>query len=144
MTLIDDASGRQLLVPLEVFRVVQPPNWDEMISMTTAGGYFAKFRKSLGRAWLVGEVRRADPQAIVRAVREGRMADGTLFDPARFAFVEETPPDLGPRSSAQLNGRVDIVSLKPGEWVMEVEAPAASFVVISQTNYPRLARQREQ
>ena len=32
MTLIDDASGRQLLVPLEVFRVVQPPNWDEMIS----------------------------------------------------------------------------------------------------------------
>ena len=64
------------------------------------------------------------------------MADGTLFDPARFAFVEETPPDLGPRSSAQLNGSVDIVSLKPGKWVMDVEAPAASFVVISQTNYP--------
>ena len=64
------------------------------------------------------------------------MADGTPFDPARFAFVEETPPDLGPRSSAQLNGSLYIVSLKPGKWVMDVEAPAASFLVISQTNYP--------
>ena len=136
MALIDDASGRQLQVPLEALRVVQPPNWDEMIGMTAGGGYLAKFRKSLGRAWLVGEVRRAEPQAIVRAVREGRMADGTPFDPARFAFVEETPPDLGPRSSAQLNGSVYIVSLKPGKWVMDVEAPAASFLVISQTNYP--------
>src|SRR4030095_7240030 len=40
------------------------------------------------------------------------------------------------RSSAQLNGHVDIVSLKPGKWVMDVDAPAASFLVISQTNYP--------
>jgi hypothetical protein len=136
MALIDDASGRQLLVPLEVLRVIQPPNWDEMIAMTTGGGYLAKFRKSLGRAWLVGEVRRADPQAIVRAVHDGRIADGTPFDPARLAFVEETPPDLGQQPSAQLNRRVDIVLLKPGKSIMEVEAPAASFLVISQTNYP--------
>ena len=135
MALIDDASGRQLLVPLEALRVVQPPNWDEMIVMTT-GGYLAKFRKSLGRAWLVGDVRRADPQAIIRAFHDGRIADGTPFDPARLAFIEETPPHLGSQSSVQLNRRVDIVSLKPGRWVMEVQAPAASFLVISQTNYP--------
>jgi hypothetical protein len=120
MTLIDDTSGRQLPVPLEALRVVQPPNWNEMIAITT-GGYLAKFRKSLGRAWLVGDVRRATPQAIVRAVRDGRIADGAPFDPARLAFVEEKPPDLGPYPPAQLNGRVDIVSLKPGKWVMEVE-----------------------
>jgi hypothetical protein len=119
MALIDDASGRQLLVPLEALRVVQPPNWDEMIVMTT-GGYLAKFRKSLGRAWLVGDVRRADPQAIIRAFHDGRIADGTPFDPARLAFIEETPPHLGSQSSVQLNRRVDIVSLKPGRWVMEV------------------------
>jgi hypothetical protein len=136
MVLIDDASGRHLPVQLELLRVVQPPNWDETIAMTTGGGYLAKFRKSLGRAWLVGEARRADPHAIVRAVREGRMPDGTPFDPARLAFVEETPSDLRLRSSAQLNGHVDIVSLKPGKWVMDVDAPAASFLVISQTNYP--------
>jgi hypothetical protein len=135
MTLIDDASGRQFPVSLPALSVVQPPNWDEMIALTK-GGYLAKFRKSLGRAWFVDDVRRADPQAIVRAVREGRMTDGTPFDPARLAFVEETPPDLGPRSSTQLNGRVDIVSLKPGKWVLDVVAPAASFLVISQTNYP--------
>jgi hypothetical protein len=135
MTLIDDTSGRQLPVPLGALRVVQPPNWNEMIAMTT-GGYLANFRKSLGRAWLVGDVRRATPQAIVRAVRDGRIADSAPFDPARLAFVEEKPPDLGPYPSAQLNGRVDIVSSKPGKWVMEVEAPSASFLVISQTNYP--------
>src|SRR5262249_61810779 len=66
MALIDDASGRQLQVPLEALRVVQPPNWDEMIAMTM-GGYLVKFRKSLGRAWLVDDVRRADQQAIIRA-----------------------------------------------------------------------------
>jgi Bacterial membrane protein YfhO len=136
MVLIDDESGRQLPVQLELLRVVQPPNWDETTAMTTGGGYLAKFRKSLGRAWLVGAVRRAEPQAIVRAVREGRMPDGTPFDPARLAFVEETPPDLRPRSSAQLNGRVDIISLTPGKWILDVVAPAASFLVISQTNYP--------
>ena len=135
MTLIDDTSGRQLPVPLEGLRVVQPPNWNEMIALTT-GGYLAKFRKSLGRAWLVGDVRRATPEAIVRAVHDGRLADGAPFDPARLAFVEEKPPDLGAYPSAQLNGRVDIVSLKPGKWVMEVEAAGASFLVISQTNYP--------
>ena len=135
MALIDDASGRQLLVPLEALRVVQPPNWDEMIAMTT-GGYLAKFRKSLGRAWLVDDVRRADRQAIVRAFHDGHMPNGTSFDPARLAFIEETPPHLGSQSSVQLNRRVDIVSLKPGRWVMEVQAPAASFLVISQTNYP--------
>ena len=97
MALIDDASGRQLPVPLEALRVVQPPNWDEMIA-TTTGGYLAKFRKSLGRAWLVGDVRRADPQAIIRAVHDGRIADGTPFDPARLAFIEETPPHLGSQS----------------------------------------------
>ena len=32
--------------------------------------------------------------------------------------------------------RPDIVTLKPGKWVMEVEGPNASFLVISQTNYP--------
>jgi len=135
MALIDDASGRQFLISLSALRVVQPPNWDEMIAMTT-GGYLAKFRKSLGRAWLVDDVRRADRQAIVRAFHDGHMSDGTPFDPARLAFVEETPPDLSSQLPAQLNRRVDIVSLKPGKWIIEVEAPAASFLVISQTNYP--------
>ena len=142
MALIDDASGRQLLVPLEALRVVQPPNWDEMIVMTT-GGYLAKFRKSLGRAWLVGDVRRADPQTIIRAFHDGRIADGTPFDPARLAFVEETPPALGSQPSAQLNSRVDIVSLKPGEIDHRGRGPCRLVPGDQPNELSGLARQRE-
>jgi hypothetical protein len=133
MTLIDDTTGRHIDVPISALRAVQPPNWEAMVP-TATGGYLAKFRKSLGRAWLVGEVRHEAPPAIREVVHDGRLPDGTPFDPARLAFVEEAPPALGPAAGG--SGRVETVALRPGHWVFDVTTPAPAFLVISQTNYP--------
>lgn len=86
------------------------------------------------RAWLVGKVLNVTEEEALRALHSSRLADGSAFDPARVALVEE-PFDFAPQALDQ-NATARVISLSDnGRMEVETRANAPSFLVTSDVFY---------
>ncbi|HKE58120.1 MAG TPA: YfhO family protein, partial [Pyrinomonadaceae bacterium] len=88
------------------------------------------------RAWLVPEVLQVTEEQAFTAVRSSQLPDGTAFDPARTAVIEEAVPS-GLESRDKAEAGVAGISLLSND-VMELRtsSSAASFLVTSDAYYP--------
>jgi hypothetical protein len=90
------------------------------------------------RVWLVPQVFTVRADEAVAAVRTSRLPDGSTFDPARTALIEESAPftaqpqDMSALANAQV--RVRLVTSNVMEVETETRGPA--FLVTSDVYYP--------
>jgi len=85
-------------------------------------------RQALPRVWLVHEAITVPGQ---EAAWDALHAPG--FDPARTVVVEGAPAALGPAKGAE---RAEVVSRGPNDVVVEIEASAPGYLVLSEVFYP--------
>ena len=113
-----------------------------------AAGAEARFRKTSSlretdvlenlrarpRAWLASEVVRLSPDEVLEALRTSRLPGGPIFDPERQALVEEGAS----WTSSTPGGPSDVAisEVRPERMALRVLAPAASFLVLSDVDYP--------
>jgi len=86
---------------------------------------------ALPRAWVVNN-------AVVLESREERLkvlARGP-FDPRKTVILEEYPSDAPPVPTEAAAGQVKVVSRGPGRYVLEAQASADSYLVLSEAYYP--------
>jgi hypothetical protein len=135
LTLIDETTGSQYSVPLNSYNFADPDIWQNQATHSD-GSMIVKYLHRLGRAWLVDDVRQEPADAILAAIKSGKLADGTTFAPENLALVEEqvTPP--APKSTDTDKGTVSLISSETRHLVLDVDTPSPSFVVVSQTHYP--------
>lgn len=86
---------------------------------------------SLPRAWVVNN-------AVVLESREERLKilGRGPFDPRKTVILEEFPSEAPPVPTEEAAGRAQVVSRGPGRYVLEAEAAAASYLVLSEAYYP--------
>ena len=86
------------------------------------------------RAWLVGKVLTVSEEEALRALHSSRLADGSAFDPAQVALVEE-PLDF----AAQVldsGASARVTHLSDGRMEVETRASTPTFLVTSDVFYP--------
>jgi hypothetical protein len=89
---------------------------------------------ALPRAWLVPATRRLDAAGVRKALDTGTLADGTRFDPAALALVEDEPArDFG---TADPEGQVEVVEYAPTRLALHARARTPSFLVLSEIFVP--------
>ena len=77
------------------------------------------------RAWLVPATQRLDAAAALRTVQTGTLADGSRFDPATLALVEDDP--AGALGVADPDARVEIAEYSPTRIALAPARPARRF-----------------
>ncbi|MCA1568432.1 MAG: YfhO family protein [Acidobacteria bacterium] len=86
------------------------------------------------RAWLVGKVLTVTEEAALGALHSSRLADGSPFDPAQVALVEE-PLDFTPQAPDG-DATARVTHLSDGRMEVETRANAPAFLVTSDVFYP--------
>ena len=87
------------------------------------------------RAWLASQVLEARPDDILRAVKTSRMPDGSIFESAKIALVDETAPVFRSKLTNPYSG-VSIELLTDSVAVIRVRSTEASLLVLSDSYYP--------
>ncbi|HET6882703.1 MAG TPA: YfhO family protein [Pirellulales bacterium] len=90
--------------------------------------------RAMPRAWLAAQVRQLDQGDVLRSVHTSRLPDGSSFDPAQTALVEEAIS--GDDQRAATDARATARELAPGHVEIDTESPAATFCVLSDMFYP--------
>jgi hypothetical protein len=123
----DEALARDL-VP----RLADPARWRCLGDVGEMTVY--ENERALPRAWLVPRVRTLAPDAILRAVHESRLPDGTAYDPRQVALVEKplALPEPGPAAG----GAVRLVRLGATDVAVKTRCGAPAFLVLSDVYYP--------
>lgn len=86
------------------------------------------------RAWLVGKVLTVTEEQSLAALHSSRLADGSAFDPAGVALVEE-PLDFTAQALG-LEATARVTHLSDGRMEVETNANAPTFLVTSDVFYP--------
>ena len=90
--------------------------------------------QALPRAWLASEVKQLKPEDILSAIKTSKLPDGSSFNPARTALVEEpisTPAQtLDPASAAQ------ITQFSNTSMEVQTSSSVPTFLVTSDVYYP--------
>ena len=86
------------------------------------------------RAWLVGKVLTVTEEEALRALHSSRLADGSAFDPAQIALVEE-PLDFAAQTLDR-DATARVTHLSDGRMEVETRANAPAFLVTSDVFYP--------
>jgi hypothetical protein len=86
------------------------------------------------RAWVVGDVAVASQQQSREVIRTGKLANGTRFDPAALALVEEPVP--GRRVCTSDCGAAEIVRIEDREVIVQATATGDAFLVLADVHYP--------
>ena len=132
ISLYDAASGRSQ--PLSLFHrlLAADPRWQPRFR--DGSTLVLENRHALPRAWLVPATQRLAADAALRAIQTGTLPDGTRFDPAALALVEDEPAhDL---TTAAVQGGVDVVDYAPTRIVLRSHAQSASYLVLSEIFFP--------
>ncbi|HVX14176.1 MAG TPA: YfhO family protein [Pirellulales bacterium] len=90
--------------------------------------------RAMPRAWLVVDVLSLSQGDVLRAVHGSRLPDGSRFDPARSALVEEAC-SFAP-AGADSAHTAAAKELAPGKVQVETESQSATFCVLSDIYYP--------
>lgn len=91
-------------------------------------------RSALPRAWIVPAVARLSSGEVVNAVHEGRLPDGSVFDPRRLGLVEEEVP-LGV-AGGDVTAAVDSVRVGDDAVDVRTRSTVAALLVLSDVDYP--------
>jgi hypothetical protein len=86
------------------------------------------------RAWLTSSTRMVSPADALAALRTGTLPDGTAFDPARIALVEE--PTTAIPADADGSGVARVLELGATTLSIRTDSPHPSFLVVSDTFDP--------
>ncbi|MGI9107918.1 MAG: YfhO family protein [Pyrinomonadaceae bacterium] len=86
------------------------------------------------RAWLVGKVLTVGEEEALNAIRSSRLADGSAFDPAQVALVEEPLEFTAEQLNAGAAARIKYLSDERME--VETTSNAPAFLVTSDVFYP--------
>jgi hypothetical protein len=91
-------------------------------------------RRALPRAWLVHQVCRLEPAAILDAIRHSRLPDGRRFEPRQVALVEEAVD--APAGSPGPGDAAEVVSITDERVEVRTRSQAAAFLVLADVHYP--------
>jgi hypothetical protein len=92
-------------------------------------------RRPLRRAWLASRVvQMPGREAIEAIVREGKMPDGSVFEPYRTALVEEAVPCAGGDLGTAAEARIE--QYEPRRVVVKTRAAGEGFLVLGDGHYP--------
>ncbi|MGH7790234.1 MAG: hypothetical protein ACRERC_25425 [Candidatus Binatia bacterium] len=132
LSLVDEATGaRQHLTALQALGR-DPQRWESVFT-----GELVEIRRNhraLPRAWLVPAVRPLAAAQIVAAVRDGRLPDGTPFDPRAVALVDGAPAaDYPPLDAA---ATVEVVRYEPNLVELRSRSATPAFLVLSEVDFP--------
>ncbi len=119
----------------------QPERWSEVEKLqydeSDPESRYTLYRNAhaMPRAWCVGSVIRESDESSLGAIRTGRLADGSSFDPATMVLAE--PGELpGWVDSAQAGTARPVVA-RPGDApAYRVESPTPCVLVLSEAFYP--------
>lgn len=105
------------------------------LSVGLSDSFIIENRRALPRAWLVDRVRAVTPRELHDAVSTGRLPDGSAFDPARMALVEDALAP-GPYPPLAATARVDWTQRGDTHLSLTVESPTPALLVLSEVHYP--------
>jgi len=89
------------------------------------------------RAWVTPAVRKLGPAEIQLAVRSGRFADGSPFDPRRVALVETGVAGFDAQEAAEpAAARATVTQPADTRLDVAVESPRRGFLVVRDAYYP--------
>jgi len=132
---LDVLASRYLLAPSAWLDGAPPalrealvaPRWRRLPGSSGVAAF--ENARALPRAWLVSELRAGSADAVRAAIQQSRLPDGSAFDPAVTALVEEPPPRI--QACAGACEPVRVVRVEPTRLALESRAPGPSFLVAS-------------
>jgi hypothetical protein len=147
ISLLDETDGSSFAVVPVAGSLADPTRWRHVTDINfDNSGYGAIKPEDVGeasvyenlrarpRAWLVGKVLNVTEEEALRALHSSRLADGSAFDPAQVALVEE-PLDFAAQALDH-DASARITHLSDGRMEVETRANAPAFLVTSDVFYP--------
>lgn len=148
ISLLDEAAGDSVAVTPVAGSLADATRWRHVTDINfDNSGYGAIKPEDVGeagvyenlrarpRAWLVGRVLGVSEEEALRALHSSRLADGSAFDPARVALVEEPLDFTAQTLDGDATARVTSLA-EDGRMEVETRAGAPSFLVTSDVFYP--------
>jgi hypothetical protein len=133
-SLFDATTGQA--TPLDSVRL-SPERWRKLASFGAVEVY--ENLQQLPRAWFVSRLHVAPSAEVLRAIKEGRLSEELLFDPAQTALLETEdfggrpvePPPVGDASQAE----VRITRYEAHRIELTTRNPQPGFLVLSEVYY---------
>jgi hypothetical protein len=147
ISLLDDLDGDSFAVAPVAGSLADATRWRHVMDIDASnGGYGAIKPEDVGeasvyenlrarpRAWLVGKVLTVAEEEALGALHSSRLADGSAFNPAEVALVEEPLDFTTQVLDREATARV--VHLSDEQMEVETRANAPAFLVTSDVFYP--------
>ena len=147
ISLLDESAGNSLPVVPVAGSLADTTRWRHVTDINFENsGYGAIKPEDVGeagvyenlrarpRVWLVGKVLTVTEEEALSALHSSRLADGSAFDPAQVALVEE-PLDF-PAQSLDREATARVRHLSDGRMEVETRANAPAFLITSDVFYP--------
>jgi hypothetical protein len=116
-------------------RLALPPErWRRLESFGEVDVY--ENLKAMPRAWFVSRLIQKPRAEVLRVIKEGKFADGTLFDPAQTALLETEAQTSYPATDNAARAQVKVTNYQPQRIELEASNPLAGFLVLSEVYYP--------
>ena len=132
--LVDAAAGSRTLVAMTDFMSTGFRAGE--VRRVGLHGHVVRFADAKPVAWLVGRTLPTASDATLSAIRSGRLADGSDFDPHATALV---PLGAALATNVQAQGapgQARIVRREHGSYAIDVDATRPAFVVLAESRYP--------
>jgi hypothetical protein len=147
ISLLDDASGSSHAVAPLAGSLADTARWRHVADINPSNSGYGQVKpedvgeasvyenlRARPRAWLVGKVLTVTEEEALGALHSSRLADGSAFDPARVALVEEPHGFAAQALDGDATARVTYLS--DGQMEVETKANAPAFLVTSDVYYP--------
>jgi hypothetical protein len=123
-------------VPLEN-PALRPERW-RMVGIFGEIGLYENL-KALPRAWFVRQVEALPSREVLRVIKQGKFADGTIYDPSEVALFEKE--DFGgreiklPTAGVGSGAGVKVIRYEPQDIELETRNSEHGFLVLSEIYY---------
>ncbi len=147
ISLLDDASGSSFAVAPVVGSLADATRWRHVADINPSNSGYGRIKpedvgeasvyenlRARPRAWLVGKVLTVTEAEALGALHSSRLADGSAFDPAQVALVEE--PQGFTQRVLDRDATARVTYLSDGRMEVETRANAPAFLVTSDVFYP--------
>lgn len=129
LSLLDERTGRSQALAATRDTVADWTRWRHVEDIEGASVY--ENLRAMPRAWLASEVLSVPAEEALRIIKQSKMPDGSRFEPARTALVEE-PFTL----KGGAGGSVEILNLSSSHIELRTSSSSPAFLVLSDIYYP--------